>query len=201
MPDLTTAELLALARTAGLRIPSEDVEHLTMRLNALLEALEVLDHHPLDEVKALPFLPHPFNLPSQGRERRPAAALPTETDAPVAYKPIAELAHLVRTKQLSPVDLTDLYLRRVGEYDGTLKSYITVTPEVAQRQAQEAERLVMAGGELGPLHGVPMAYKDEFYTEGVRTTCGSAILTEFVPEYDATAVARMHQAGAIMLGK
>ena len=96
-----------------------------------------------------PARPHPFKRPSQGRERRPAATLPTETDAPVAYKPIAELAHLIRTRQLSPVDLTDLYLRRIGEYDGTLKSYITVTPEVAQRQAQEAERLVMAGGELG----------------------------------------------------
>ena len=59
----------------------------------------------------------------------------------------------------------------------------------------------MAGGELGPPHGVPMAYKDEFYTEGVRTTCGSAILSEFVPQYDATPVAKMHRAGAIMLGK
>ena len=59
----------------------------------------------------------------------------------------------------------------------------------------------MDGSDLGPLLGIPLAYKDEFYTNGVLTTCGSRILSEFVPDYDATAVAKLHQAGAIMLGK
>ena len=124
-----------------------------------------------------------------------------ETDAPLAYKPITELAHLIRTKRLSPVELTELYLERIGQFDGDLKSYITVLPEIARREAQEAERALMHGSDLGPLLGIPLAYKDEFYTKGVLTTCGSRILSEFVPDYDATTVAKLHEAGAIMLGK
>ena len=119
----------------------------------------------------------------------------------MAYKPITELAHLIRTRNLSPVELTDLYLERIGQYDGALKSYITVVPESARREAQEAERALKQGADVGPLHGIPLAYKDEFYTKGVRTTCGSVILSEFVPDYDATTVAKLHEAGAVMLGK
>ncbi|MFQ6026937.1 MAG: amidase, partial [Dehalococcoidia bacterium] len=167
---------------------------------ALMEALEVLDQYPLEEVKALPGLPHPQELPARNRSGA-APDLVTETDAPLAYKPITELAHLIRTRQLSPVELTNLYLDRIGRFDGELKSYITVTPEIARAEAQEAERRLAAGENLGPLHGIPLAYKDEYYTRGVRTTCGSMILSEFVPDYDATAVAKLQQAGVTMLGK
>ena len=201
MADLSQEQMLEMARIAGLRIPDEDVEHLTFRLNALLEASQVLDQYPLEELKALPSLAHPFELPSRQREGRPAPPLTVETDAPLAYKPITELAHLIGTKQLSPVELTELYLERIGQFDGDLKSYITVLPEVARREAQETERALLDGSDLGPLLGIPLAYKDEFYTKGVLTTCGSRILSEFVPDYDATAVAKLHQAGAIMLGK
>jgi len=201
MADLTPEELLALARIATLRIPDEDVEHLTMRLNALLEALEVLDQHSLGGIPALPSLPHPSELPSHQRGTRQAPPLPTVTDAPLAYKPITELAHLIQTRQLSPVELTELYLQRIGQHDSVLKSYITVLPEVARREAKEAEDRLTSGQELGPLHGIPLGYKDEFHTRGVRTTCGSIILDEFVPEDDATAIAKLHQAGAVMLGK
>ena len=201
MADLSQEQMLEMARIAGLRIPDEDVEHLTFRLNALLEASQVLDQYPLDELKALPSLAHPFELPSHQREHRPAPPLTVETDAPLAYKPITELSHLIRTRQLSPVELTDLYLQRIGQFDGDLKSYITVLPEIARQEAREAERAVAEGSELGLLHGIPLAYKDEFYTKGVRTTCGSLILSEFVPDYDATAVGKLHEAGAVMLGK
>ena len=201
MADLTQNELLALARTAQLRIPDEDVEHLTMRFNALMEAMEVLGQYPLDDIKALPSLAHPFELPFHSRESGPAPSLATETDAPLAYKSITELSHLIRTRNLSPVELTDLYLQRIGQYDGELKSYITVLPEIARREAEQAERALADGSALGPLHGIPLAYKDEFYTKGVRTTCGSLILSDFVPDYDATAVVKLHEAGAVMLGK
>ena len=201
MADFTQDELLALARAAMVKIPEEDVEHLTLRFNALMESLEVLDQYPLDGELALPALPHPFELPSS---RRPAGSPPspaTESSAPLAYKPITELAHLIRTKQVSPVELTNLYLDRIDQFDGQLKSYITVLAEDARREAAAAEQALSAGQNLGPLHGVPLAFKDEFYTKGVLTTCGSIILSEFFPDYDATAVARTRQAGAIMLGK
>ena len=201
MADLSQEQMLEMARIAGLRIPDEDVEHLTFRLNALLEASQVLDQYPLEELKALPSLAHPFELPSRQREARPMPPLTVQTDAPLAYKPITELSHLIRTRQLSPVELTDLYLQRIGQFDGDLKSYITILPEIAQQYAREAESALSEGSELGVLHGIPLAYKDEFYTKGVRTTCGSLILSEFVPDYDATAVAKLHEAGAVMLGK
>ena len=201
MADLTEEQMLGLARVAGLRIPDEDVEHLTIRLNALLEASAVLDEYPLEEFKALPSLAHPFELPSRQMDVRPAPPLTVETDAPLAYKSITELTHLIRTKRLSPVELTNTYLERIGRFDGELKSYITVLPEIARREAREAERALVDGSDFVPLLGIPLAYKDEFYTKDVLTTCGSRILSEFVPDYDATAVAKLHEAGAIMLGK
>ena len=201
MADLTQGELLALARVASIPIPDEDIEPLTLRFNAMLEAMEELGNHPIVDIPALPSLPHPEHLPSTGRATRLASPLDTETDAPLAYKPITELAHLIATRQLSPVEITNLYLERIGEHDGALRSYITVTTDIARREAAEAETHLTSGQPLGPLHGVPLAYKDEFYTNGVRTTCGSPILSEFVPSFDATAVARLHDAGAIMLGK
>ena len=200
MADFTQEELLALARAAQMKLPEEDVEHLTMRYNALMESLEVLDQYPLVGELALPALQHPFEMPAS----RPAGSSPyvaTESSEPLAYKPITELAHLVRTKQVSPVELTNLYLERIDKFDGQLKSYITVLADDARREAEAAEQAVSAGQTLGQLHGVPMAYKDEFYTKGVLTTCGSIILSEFFPDYDATAVAKTREAGAVMLGK
>lgn len=201
MADLTQGELLALARVASIPIPDEDIEPLTLRFNAMLEAMEELGRHPIEDVPALPSLPHPRQLPSTGRPTRSAPPLATETDAPLAYKPITELSHMIASRQISPVELTELYLQRIGEHDGALRSYITVTTDIARREAAEAEARLTSGQPLGPLHGVPLAYKDEFYTNGVRTTCGSPILSEFVPDFDATAVSRLHDAGAIMLGK
>lgn len=201
MADLTQGELLALARIASLPIPDEDIEPLTFRFNAMLEAMEELGRHPIMDVPPLPSLPHPHQLPSEGRPTRSVPPPMIQTDAPLAYKPIMELAHLVTSRQVSPVELTELYLERIGEHDGALKSYITVTSEIARREAAEAEARLAAGEPLGPLHGVPLAYKDEFYTKGVRTTCASPILSEFVPDFDATAVTRLRDAGAIMLGK
>ena len=160
MVDLSAEEFLFLARTARVDIPEEDVEPLTLRFNALLESLDVLDQYPLEQVLALPGLPHPQDLPPRDRSGAPPN-LNGETDAPLAYKPITELAHLIQQRQISPVELTNLYLDRIGRFDGELKSYITVTPEVARGEAQESERRWGAGEQRGMLDGIPLAYKDE----------------------------------------
>ncbi len=93
MSDLSQEQMLELARVAGLRIPGEDVEHLTFRLNALLEASQALDQYPIDELKAVPSLAHPFELPSNGREtraapRRPVANLSSRTTASGSRRPL-----------------------------------------------------------------------------------------------------------------
>jgi aspartyl-tRNA(Asn)/glutamyl-tRNA(Gln) amidotransferase subunit A len=113
----------------------------------------------------------------------------------------ARLAALVRTRQVSPVELVRAYLERIEQLDGRLRAYITVTAEAALDAARRAEEVAGRGGALGPLHGIPFAVKDQFATRGVRTTAGSRILADHVPDEDATVVARLVAAGGILLGK
>jgi aspartyl-tRNA(Asn)/glutamyl-tRNA(Gln) amidotransferase subunit A len=133
-----------------------------------------------------------------GSERGTAG---TAGDADLAFRGAAELAALVRDKQVSPVELTRLYLERIDRLDARLRAYITVCADRAIEAARQAESAVLHGGRLGPLHGVPMGVKDQFDTAGVRTTMGSRIFAERVPAEDATIVTRLGQAGAILLGK
>jgi aspartyl-tRNA(Asn)/glutamyl-tRNA(Gln) amidotransferase subunit A len=97
--------------------------------------------------------------------------------------------------------VTEAYLARIEKLDGRIGAYITVTAEEARATAAAADRRYRDGAPLGPLDGVPLSIKDVFCTRGVRTTCGSRILERFVPPYDATLVARLAAAGAVMLGK
>src|SRR5919205_1259669 len=115
----------------------------------------------------------------------------------LAFLPLAALADHLRQRDLSPVEATRVYLDRIAAYDLQLASYITVTGEAALAEAAAAEREIAAGEYRGPLHGVPLALKDLFYTAGVRTTAGSKILADFVPTEDATVVARLRVAGAV----
>jgi aspartyl-tRNA(Asn)/glutamyl-tRNA(Gln) amidotransferase subunit A len=119
----------------------------------------------------------------------------------LAFLDAVELARLIRTRQVSPVELVRLYLERIDRLDGRLRAYITVCREEALQAAQRAEAAVAAGPTLGPLHGVPFAVKDQIDAAGLRTTMGSRVLPDMVPAADATVVARLRAAGAVLLGK
>ncbi|HSG48902.1 MAG TPA: amidase [Longimicrobiales bacterium] len=110
---------------------------------------------------------------------------------------LAELAALIRDGALSPAELVDAYLARIDAMDGTLMAFNTVNAEAARAAAARLERASWSG----PLHGIPLAIKDNYYTKGVLTTANSHIYADFVPEYDATAWARLQEGGAILLGK
>ena len=114
---------------------------------------------------------------------------------------VVELSRLLKCQEISPVELTEAYLDRVDRFDSKLNAYITVVPEMAMEQARKAEAQIRSGGYLGPLHGIPLAVKDQMYTKGIRTTNASTLLADFVPEEDATVVARIKDAGAVLLGK
>lgn len=114
---------------------------------------------------------------------------------------LAQVASLVRRKELSPVELTEGYLRRIEALNPNLNAYITIAADQAMRWAQQAENDVARGLDLGPLHGVPLAIKDLFATRGLRTTAGSKILADWIPEEDAHVVANLRRAGAFLLGK
>lgn len=114
---------------------------------------------------------------------------------------IAAAAQAIAGHELSPVALTEAYLDRIARFDGAIHSYITVTPERALDDARRAETEIMRGDYRGPLHGVPMGLKDIVDTAGIRTTSGSKIFAERVPQTDAGVAARLAEAGSVLLGK
>ncbi|TDU26817.1 aspartyl/glutamyl-tRNA(Asn/Gln) amidotransferase subunit A [Panacagrimonas perspica] len=114
---------------------------------------------------------------------------------------LKQLADGLRSKQFSSRELTQHYLKRIETHDPKLNSFITVTPEIALAQADAADARIKAG-QAGPLTGVPIAQKDIFCTQGVRTSCASRMLDKFIAPYDATVVTKLHgEGGAVMLGK
>ena len=128
------------------------------------------------------------------------------TDSDLAFASIEQIGRLFRKGKLSPVELTKLMLARIEKLNPKLNAYLTVTAELALAQAKKAEAELFAprgrkSRDRGPLHGIPISLKDNIYTKDVRTTAGSKILKDFVPQHDATVVAQLKEAGAILLGK
>jgi Asp-tRNA(Asn)/Glu-tRNA(Gln) amidotransferase A subunit family amidase len=119
----------------------------------------------------------------------------------LAVRSAADLARLIRAGEVSPVEVVQAYVSRIDRFDGALRAYVTVCRERAVDEARAAEAAQGRGGQLGPLHGVPFAVKDQFDTAGVRTTSGSRLHALRVPAHDATVVARLRAAGGILLGK
>ena len=119
----------------------------------------------------------------------------------LTHATIAELHGRLRRKEVSAVELLEAHEKRIDAVDGEVKAYLRRTPELARRQAEEADRRLAAGDHgVHPLTGIPVAIKDVFCTKDVETTAGSRILAGFKPPYDATAVARLREAGAVFLG-
>lgn len=116
------------------------------------------------------------------------------------YKTIAEQSRALADGDISSVELTQGYLDRIHKLDGALNSFITVTEELALKQAKTADER-RAAGNADTLTGIPLAHKDLFCTEGVKTSCGSRILDNFVAPYESTVTARFKEAGSVMLGK
>jgi aspartyl-tRNA(Asn)/glutamyl-tRNA(Gln) amidotransferase subunit A len=123
------------------------------------------------------------------------------TDDELAALTIATAGRLLRSRKLSPVELTEACLARIRRLDPGLKAFITVTGELALEQARRAERELARGRARGPLHGIPLSLKDLYWTAGIRTTAGSRILQDFVPGEDAAVTTRLREAGSILLGK
>jgi aspartyl-tRNA(Asn)/glutamyl-tRNA(Gln) amidotransferase subunit A len=132
------------------------------------------------------------------------SALPANQPAacePLFYLSVAEAAHLIATRQLSPVELVQAHLDRIAAVDPKIFAFITVLADRALEQARAAEQEIMAGRYRGPLHGIPYSLKDNYYTKDIRTTAASRVLWDWVPTVDATIHSRLTQAGAILLGK
>ena len=125
----------------------------------------------------------------------------TGIDQSLAFAPATQLHNLIATKQITSVELTELYLSRIERLDGQLNAYLTLTPEIALAQAKRADDATARGESLGPLHGVPISIKDLEMTKGVRTTSGSLVFADRMPDEDSVVVERVLNTGAVMLGK
>lgn len=124
-------------------------------------------------------------------------AMPTD----LRHLSLAEAAGLVERKEVSPVELVESCLAQIEAVNARLRAYIAVYDEQARQVARAAEAMIVAGHRLGPLHGVPVALKDNIALRGLRTTAGSKVLADWLPDHDATVAERLKGAGAIFLGK
>ncbi|HVA68209.1 MAG TPA: amidase [Candidatus Binataceae bacterium] len=114
---------------------------------------------------------------------------------------VAALSQKIRNRELSSAEITEAYLGRIAATDDRIRAYIIVTADRAREDARRADREIASGNWRGPFHGVPVALKDLCCTAGIRTTAGSKILADFVPDYDSTLWARLAADGAVLLGK
>ena len=123
------------------------------------------------------------------------------SESELAYFSIEQAARLLRRGEISPVDLVEVSLKRIERWSSELNVFLTVLAENARRQAKVAEREIRRGRAKSPLHGIPVSLKDNFWTRGVRTTAGSTILANWVPNADSDVAKSLAEAGAILLGK
>ena len=121
--------------------------------------------------------------------------------ADLPFLSVAELSRVIERREVSPVEVVETYLERIDGLDFKFNSYLTVCRKEALESARAAEGAIAQGNYIGPMHGIPVAVKDQLRTQGIRTSYGSRILTDFVPDEDDTAIANLKKAGAIILGK
>jgi len=195
----------------GIDFTSEQEEAMRRGLSQNLNAYEQLRKLPLPNgvEPAIHFVPHlPGKAPS-GRAT-PNARLKLSRQQPmrtpanledVAFWPVTALARLIERREITATDLTKMYLERLKKYGPKLFNVVTLTEELALRQAAAADKEIRAGRYRGPLHGIPWGAKDLFATKGIRTTWGAKPYEHQVIDLDATVVERLRDAGAVLVAK
>jgi Asp-tRNA(Asn)/Glu-tRNA(Gln) amidotransferase A subunit family amidase len=160
---------------------------------------------PLDTETAFSFHPalpgKKMNPGSGSLKLRKSQAAARKAPEEIAFAPVTELAAMIRSRQISSVDLTRLYLDRLKRYGPKLFCTVTVTEDLAMSQAEKADSEIKSGHYRGPLHGIPWGAKDLFATRGIKTTWGAEPYKDQVIDYDATVVERLQAAGAVLIAK
>lgn len=208
-----TKEMLHTAsQVIGIELTDAQEAMALMSVNNNLNNYETLRkiEVPLDTDPAIWFHPalpgkqFAAKKPTAKKPRRRAARVPPHKPGSleeVAFYSTAQLAELLRTRQIAPVELTKMYLARLKRYSPKLLNVVTLTEELALEQAQQAEREIKSGKYRGALHGVPCGVKDLFATKGIKTTWGAEPYREQMIDYDSTVVERLREAGAVLVAK
>ena len=208
-PTVTVDMIRQAEWVAGLTLSDDDRQALVGSLNQQQREFETMRAVPLPNhvPPALSFDPAPWLPPSAEPVRRTAEpavqAAPRKPDAAedLAFLPVTALAALVRTRQVSSVELTKLYLERLRKYDPVLQCVVSYTEDLALKQAERADREIAAGRYRGPLHGIPWGAKDLIAYPGYKTTWGAAPFKEQVIDTKATVARRLEEAGAVLVAK
>ena len=197
-------------RLAGLELSDDELTAVAERLNgerSLLDAYrgirepEIHNHlppsfvfHPLPPGKPMP------ETAGGIRPSRPDISRP-ESDADLAFLPVTHLARLLESRQVTAMELTELYLARLREFDPVLKCVVNLTEDLAREQAARADAEIEAGNYRGPLHGVPWGAKDLLAVRGTKTTWGASPYRDQVIDEDATVYTKLTEAGAVLIAK
>jgi Asp-tRNA(Asn)/Glu-tRNA(Gln) amidotransferase A subunit family amidase len=205
---VTKEMLRTAAAAAGLTFTDQQIDRMLDGVNRNVMVYEKLRKIQLDNSVAPPFY---FNPVTPGmkidhtrrafrRSAPPRVARPKNLED-IAFWPVTQLAELVRTRQVKSIELTEMYLDRIKRYDPKLTCVVTITEELAKRQANDADREIAAGRYRGPLHGIPWGVKDLCAVKGYPTTWGAAPFKSRVIDVDGTVVSRLHEAGAVLAAK
>ena len=208
--EITPDMVKGAARIAGLTFSDEAVKRIVEglnRKNSLIRNYESLRtmklgnsvppafvFNPVLPGTKLPTLQKPFKM------SRVKVAVP-KTDEDLAFLPVTHLARLIEKRDIKSLDLTKLYLERLKKYDPVLHCVVTLTEELALKQAAKADEEIKAGDYRGPLHGIPWGAKDLLYVKGYKTTFGASPYKDQVVDMDASIYTRLTEAGAVLLGK
>jgi Asp-tRNA(Asn)/Glu-tRNA(Gln) amidotransferase A subunit family amidase len=205
-----TAEMLGVAQqVAGVSLPEAERESARTLVTRNLANIEAIRRIPLTATvepafsyrPPVPAAPAQSAASGRGRAQTPPAVSRPANLAELAFAPVSVLSELVRTRKVSSVELTSMYLDRLKKHDATLNCVVTLTEELARAQAAEADRQIRSGAYRGPLHGIPYGIKDLFAARGIPTTWGAKPYENQTFDYDSTPVVRMREAGAVLLAK
>jgi len=205
---ITKEMLREAAAVAGLTFTEQQLDRMLEGVNKNLSLYEAVRKVPLDNSVAPPLYFNPV-VPGMKIDRAKSAFRPSAAPRvtrpknleEAAFWPVTHLAELVRTKQVSSLELTEMYLGRIKRFNPKLLCVVNVTEELALRQAGEADKEIAAGRYRGPLHGIPYGVKDLAAVKGSPTTWGAAPFKTRIIDTDATVVTRLRAAGAILVAK
>ena len=205
---VTNSMINDAAALIGLEFSRAEKDSMVGDLNDLLDSYESLRGIEMPNSIAPAFVFNPIlpgmvfeNKSNKFSHNRPRNVERPENLEDVAFWPITKLAELIRTRRVSSVELTNMYLNRLRKYGPVLECVVTLTHELALRQARRADEEIAAGNYRGPLHGIPWGAKDLLATKGIKTTWGSVPFKEQVFDYDATVVKKLEEAGAVLVAK
>ena len=204
-----TPEMIAAAeQLSGLSFTDEERAQMQAVLNTRLDQYETIRHMPIQnwDSPALMFQPQIAGpAPVEVTRSYPMSAQPPvvrpDRLEDAAFYPVTQLAELIRTRQVTSVELTEMYLERLKRYGPVLECVVTLTEDLAMQQARRADEEIQQGRYRGPLHGIPWGAKDLLATKGYKTTWGAMPFKDQLIDIDATVVTRLEEAGAVLVAK